>query len=219
MTTSPARLGSSSGNWARRTTLIGTTTLATSTLDGCRNQGSAYTRLTTVPMANTATSTSRPRPRRITCTSTVAIGRKPRAAHGLFGPCAALHLAQFVLVVATRLRAHQRIAGIAVSRADVGDPPADLGDRVGLPVTAGCRHVGAGQRLRDAVRTGACVDGRGAPAALAVPERFQAGPLALGAARAEQQGPPDGARVTGERCPVGGARCRVRLVPHAMHMS
>ena len=42
-------------------------------------------------------------------------------------------------------------AGRAVAVLDVAEAPADLGDRVGRPVGAGRGHLGAGQRLRDAV--------------------------------------------------------------------
>src|SRR5262249_62103542 len=58
----------------------------------------------------------------------------------------------------------------AVGRLDVPKPPADLGGRVRLPVGASTRHLGAGQRLRDAVRTRGRVAGGGVPATLGVPQ-------------------------------------------------
>src|SRR4051794_33648694 len=78
-------------------------------------------------------------------------------------------------------------AGRAVGLADVPEPPADLGDRVGTPVRSERRHLVAGQRLRDAVGAGARVARVGVPAALTAPQSLQAAPLTLTAALAEQQ--------------------------------
>src|SRR5580700_4866613 len=82
------------------------------------------------------------------------------------------------LVPAVGLFVRPGAARRAVTALDVGEAPADLGSRVGLPVGAGARHQRARQRLRDAVRAGTRVLGGDVPAALALPERLEARELA-----------------------------------------
>ena len=70
-------------------------------------------------------------------------------------------------------------AGRAVAALDVADTPVDLGDRVRAPVGTGRGHLGARQRLRDAVGARGGVLGVGVPLRLAVPQEDQALVLAV----------------------------------------
>src|SRR6476661_9290279 len=89
----------------------------------------------------------------------------------------------------------QRAAGRAVAVADVAEAPLDLGGGVRLPVRPGGGHLGAGQRLRDAVRGRGRVVGVDAPAALADPEAVEAAELVGGEPELRQEGPRDVAGV------------------------
>ena len=90
-------------------------------------------------------------------------------------------------------RCAQALARGAVAALDVVQAPLDLRGGVGLPVVAELRHLVAGQRLRDAIRAGALVLGHVVPAGLLGPQLVQAGHLAEGEARGEQQRASDGA--------------------------
>src|SRR5665811_781451 len=62
---------------------------------------------------------------------------------------------------------------------DVLQAPLDLRDRVGGPVAADRTHLGTGQRLGNAVCTGAGVVGVPAPAALLLPQAVEATELRI----------------------------------------
>src|SRR3954449_1998663 len=202
MTRSPARLGSSNGNWASSTTLIGTMMFAIATPLGCRNQGSAKTRLTAVPITNTATSKSWPRLRRVTGTSEVGdrqVRRRATWPVGTMPPWFARTAIRSVVPGCVLMG--QRGTRRPIAGADVPEAPADLGDRIGPPVGAERRHLVPGQRLRDAVGAGAAVGGRRAPAALPSPQRLEAAPLALAVPLAQQHRVGDPARIGRQRRP------------------
>ncbi|THV42373.1 DUF998 domain-containing protein [Glycomyces buryatensis] len=67
-------------------------------------------------------------------------------------------------------------ARLSVAAFDVAQAPVDLGDRVRLPVVAFGRHLGAGERLGNAVGADA-VGGLLVPAGFAVPQQLEAGEL------------------------------------------
>src|SRR6478735_3918041 len=100
----------------------------------------------------------------------------------------------------------QRAAGRAVAVADVAEAPLDLGGGVRLPVRPGGGHLGAGQRLRDAVRGRGRVVGVDAPAALADPEAVEAAELVGGEPELRQEGPRDVAGVLARDVLVTGDR-------------
>src|SRR5215469_9739680 len=82
------------------------------------------------------------------------------------------------LIPACCLLVRPSAARRAVVALNVGQAPAYLGGRVGLPVASGTRHLRPGQRLRDAVGAGTRVLSIRAPAALVGPQRLEAGELA-----------------------------------------
>src|SRR5689334_15968724 len=94
------------------------------------------------------------------------------------------------LVPAVGLGVAPRAARVAVAVADVAEAPLDLGGGVGLPVAAGRSHLVAGQSLRDSVRAGAPVPGRGVPAALLGEQLLQASHLLEVPAGREDHGAP-----------------------------
>src|SRR6185437_545702 len=79
-------------------------------------------------------------------------------------------------------------AGGSVDGLDIAQPPLDLSGRVRGPVRAGRGHLRAGQRLRDAVRTGIRVSRLVIPAAFPGPEAVQAAELTGGPAERAQEG-------------------------------
>src|ERR1019366_2929568 len=81
------------------------------------------------------------------------------------------------LVPAHALLVRPCAARRSVAAPDVTETPADLRRGVGLPVRAGAGHLGARQRLGYPVSTRRVRRG-GTPAALRVPQRYQAGHLA-----------------------------------------
>ena len=96
----------------------------------------------------------------------------------------------------------------AVDVLDVLQAPLDLGGRVGLPVGAGAGHLGAGQRLRDAVGAGGAVAGVRVPAALLHPQRVQAAELAGAPAVVAEHDAGGAARVGGDPGGDGGTLLR-----------
>ena len=80
-------------------------------------------------------------------------------------------------------------AGRAVDRLDVAQTPADLGGGVGLPVRASAGHLGAGQRLRDAVGARVGLLAEGFQPLSRVPQALQAAELARTTSRRSRAWP------------------------------